>query len=86
MAEHGFFSQVHRKQPQGRPMAETTRRAHGRKSAVPAQVDHVFAEQKDRIDPFIRTTGLAWATNRIGLAHLVDIMKWLIRLQRIATA
>lgn len=86
VAQHGFVSRVHRKKPHGRPMLEKTRRANGRKSAVRAYVEHVFAEQKDRMGLFIRTIGLARATTKIGLANLAYNMKRLIWLQRMEIA
>jgi hypothetical protein len=43
---------------------------HARKSAVRAQVEHIFAEQKTRMGLFVRTIGLARATTKIGLANL----------------
>ncbi len=86
MAQHSFVSHVHRKKPHGRPMPERTRRASGRKSKVRAQVDHVFAEQKDRMGLFVRTIGLARATTKIGLANLLYNLKRLVWLQRLATA
>lgn len=71
MEQHGFVSQVHHKKPPGKPMPETMRRANGRRSKVRAHVEHVFAEQKDRMGLFVRTIGLARATAKIGLANLV---------------
>jgi hypothetical protein len=71
MAANGFTSKIHRKKPQGRPMAKRTARANARKSAVRAHVEHVFAEQKDRMDLFLRTIGLARAELKIGMANLV---------------
>jgi hypothetical protein len=75
-----------RKKPHGRPMPERTRRANGRRLKVRAHVEHVFAEQKDRMGLFIRTIGLARATTKIGLANLTYNMKRLIWLQRMAIA
>ena len=46
LAGRGLVSRLHRKKPKGRPMAERTRRANARKSAVRAAVEHVFARQK----------------------------------------
>ncbi|MEZ5935278.1 MAG: hypothetical protein R3F54_25805, partial [Alphaproteobacteria bacterium] len=77
----GFISHVHRNKPHGRPMPETTRRTNGRRSKLRVHVEHVFAEQKERMGPFIRTIGLARATTKIGLANLVDKLKRLIWLQ-----
>jgi transposase, IS5 family len=53
---------------------------------VCARVEHVFAERKSRMGPFIRTIGIARATTKIGLANLTYNMKRLILLQRTATA
>jgi len=81
---HGLNSQVHRKKPAGRPMPPPTRRANARKSAVRSRIEHVFAEQKDRMDLFVRTIGIARARAKIGLANLVYNMKRLIWLERAA--
>lgn len=51
-------------------MAERTRKANARKSAVRARIEHVFAHQKARMDLFIRTIGQARAEAKIGLANL----------------
>ena len=71
LAANGFTSKVHRKKPQGRPMPKRTSRANAKKSAVRAHVEHVFAEQKDRMGLFVRTIGLARAELKIGMANLV---------------
>ena len=41
------------------------RRANNAKSKIRARVEHVFAEQKDRMGLFIRTIGIARATSPI---------------------
>ena len=51
-----------------------------------SRVEHVFAEQKDRMDLFIRTIGIARATIKIGLANLVFNIKRLLFLRRLAVA
>jgi hypothetical protein len=50
---------------------ETTRRTNNTKSKIRSRVEHVFAEQKDRMGLFIRTIGIARATTKIGMANLV---------------
>jgi hypothetical protein len=45
-------------------MPETTRRANALKSKVRSGVEHVFAVQKDKMDLFIRTVGIARAKGR----------------------
>jgi IS5 family transposase len=52
-------------------MPEALSRANNAKSKVRSRVEHVFAEQKTRMDLFIRTVGIARATVRIGLPNLV---------------
>jgi hypothetical protein len=71
MERNGFVSHVHRKRPKGRPMPEAIRRANTAKSKIRSRVEHVFAEQKDRMGLFIRTIGIARAKTKIGLANLV---------------
>jgi transposase, IS5 family len=67
-------------------MPEAIRRANNAKSKIRSRVEHVFAEQKDRIDLFIRTIGIARATIKIGLANLVFNIKRLLFLRRLAVA
>jgi hypothetical protein len=86
MARNGFVSRVHRKKPARRPMSPTTRRANNAKSRIRSRIEHVFAEQKDRMDLFVRTVGLPRAATKIGLANLVYNVKRLIFLQRSARA
>jgi transposase, IS5 family len=86
LAKNGFVSRIHRKKPPGRPMPETTRRANALKSEVRSRVEHVFAVQKDKIDLFIRTIGIARATMKIGMVNLVYNMKRLVFLNRLAAA
>ena len=71
MRQRMLTSHVHRKKSPRRPMPARTARAHARKSAVRAHIEHVFAEQKARMGLFVRTIGLARATTKIGLANLV---------------
>jgi transposase, IS5 family len=86
MTKNGFVSRVHRKKPANRPMPLRTRRANNAKSRIRSRIEHVFAEQKDRMDLFIRTIGLPRATTKIGLANLVYNVKRLIFLPRRAMA
>jgi IS5 family transposase len=86
MEKNGFVSQVHRKKPKGKPMPDAVRRANAEKSKVRSRVEHVFAEQKDRMGLFIRTIGIARAKVKIGMANLVYNFKRLVFLQRMAAA
>ena len=62
------------------------RRANNAKSKIRARVEHVFAEQKDRMGLFIRTIGIARATTKIEMANLVYNIKRLIFLRNLAIA
>jgi len=54
LAKNGLVSHVHRKKPKGRAMPEAMRRTNAAKSKIrSSRVEHVFAEQKDRMDLFI---------------------------------
>jgi IS5 family transposase len=86
MKKNGFVSRVHRKKPKGRPMPNAVRRANAAKSKIRSRVEHVFAEQKDRMRLFIHTIGIARAKVKIGMANLVYNFKRLIFLQRTAAA
>ena len=86
LIRHGFVSHIHRKKPKGRIMPEATRRANNAKSTIRSRIEHVFAEQKERMDLFIRTVGIARATTKIGLANLVYNIKRLIFLRRAVVA
>ena len=86
LASNGFVSRIHRKKPPGRPMPETTRRANAIKSKVRSGVEPVFAVQKDKMELFIRTIGIARATIKIGMANLVYNIKRFVYLDRLAAA
>lgn len=86
MENNGFISHVHRKKPRGRPMPAAIRRANAAKSKIRSRVEHVFAEQKDRMALFLRTIGIARATVKIGMANLVYNFKRLLFLRRAAAA
>ena len=86
MANNGFVSRLHRKKPANRPMSLATRRANNAKSRIRSRIEHVFAEQKERMGLFIRTVGLPRAATKIGLANLVYNVKRLVFLRRSAPA
>ena len=53
-------------------MPETTRRANNAKSKIRSRIEHVFAEQKERMDLFIRTVGIGRATTSGAQSSLRD--------------
>ena len=55
-----------------------TRIANAQKSKVRSRVEHIFAHQKDPMGLVVRTTGLARARVKIGLADLAcNMCRWL---------
>ena len=82
LASKGRVSRIHQRKPRGRPMPERTAKANARKSAVRAKVEHVFAQQKERMGLFVRTIGKARAEAKIGLANLAYNFQRLIFHQR----
>jgi IS5 family transposase len=71
----GKTSRIHRKKPRGKPMSRTVAKGNATRSKVRARVEHVFAEQKDRMGLFIRTIGIARAAATITLANMAYNMK-----------
>jgi IS5 family transposase len=71
----GKVSRIHHKKPRGKPMPQAVARANAKKSKIRARVEHVFAEQKDRMNLFIRTIGIARAEAAITLANMAYNMK-----------
>jgi hypothetical protein len=67
-------------------MPARTRKANAAKSAVRSRVEHDFAVQKDRMDLFIRTIGLAHARTKIGVTNIVYNIKRLLALRNTAAA
>ncbi|WP_391345271.1 transposase [Azospirillum sp. A23] len=81
IAAAGRRSMVHFRKPKGRPMPEPHQRANRARSMVRSAVEHVFADQKQRMALFIRTIGLARATVKIGIANLAYNFRRLIWLE-----
>jgi hypothetical protein len=71
---------------EGRIMPKAMHRANNAKSKIRSRTEHVSAEQKERMDLFIRTIGIARATTKIGLANFICNIKRLLFLRRIAAA
>lgn len=85
LKDRGRVSRIHHRKPRGRPMPARTARANARKSMVRALVEHVFAQQKDRMGLFIRTIGQARAEAKIGLANLAyNLQRFVFHKRRVA--
>jgi IS5 family transposase len=75
--DRGKRSQIHRRKPTGKPMPKRTARANAKKSAVRARIEHVFAQQKDRMNLTIRSIGLERAEATIIMANIAYNMgRW----------
>lgn len=82
LGARGLVSRIHRKKPPRRPMPEHVRRGNATKSKVRSAVEHVFAQQKDRMGLFIRTVGIERARAKVGLVNIAYNMGRLIFHQR----
>jgi IS5 family transposase len=77
LADRGKTSQIHRRKPTGKPMPKRTARANARKSAVRSKVEHVFAQQKDRMKLTIRSIGIERAEATIIMANIAyNLGRW----------
>lgn len=77
LADRGKRSQIHRRKPAGKPMPKRTAKANAKKSAVRATVEHVFAQQKQRMKLTIRSIGIKRAAATIGMANIAyNLMRW----------
>ena len=74
----GRVSRIHQRKPKGRPMPKRTARANGAKSKVRSAVEHVFADQKQRMGLLVRTVGIDRASMKIGMVNLAYNMRRLI--------
>ena len=70
MEQNGFTSCAHRKKLKGQSMPESIKRGNQTKSKIRSRIEHIFAEQKDRMNLFIRTIGIQRATTKIGIANI----------------
>ena len=86
LERRGLKPQFQRKKPRGRKMPTHIARGNATRARIRARVEHVFAVQKDKMDLFIRTVGIARATMKIGMANLVYNMRRLVFLDRLAAA
>jgi IS5 family transposase len=75
LEKHGKKSRIHVKKPRGKSMPRPIARGNATKSKVRAHVEHVFAEQKDRMGLFVRTIGIARAEATVILANMAFNMK-----------
>ena len=77
LADHGKRSRIHRKKTKGKPMSKRTAKANARKSKVRARVEHVFAQQKERMNLFVRSVGIARAEATITMVNIAyNLGRW----------
>jgi IS5 family transposase len=70
-----YRSHVHRKGTRGQPLNARAREANRKRSTVRARVEHVFAQQANRL---VRTIGLERAVVKIGMMNLVYNLRRLV--------
>lgn len=68
----GYRSHIHRKATRKRPLNEREQGANRKRSKVRARVEHVFAQQIDRL---VRTISQSRANVKIGMMNLVYNMR-----------
>lgn len=66
----GLTSKVHFRRARGKPLPAARRKANAARSRVRSGVEHIFADQKHRMDLFVRTIGITRARTKIGMANL----------------
>ena len=77
LASRGKRSRIHRRKPAGKPMPKRTAKANAKKSKVRATVEHVFAQQKQRMKLVVRSIGLKRAEAVIGMANIAyNLTRW----------
>lgn len=77
LSHRGKTSRIHRTKPAGKPMPQRTAKANARKSKVRARVEHVFAQQKERMNLAIRSIGLKRAEATVIMANIAYNMgRW----------
>ena len=77
LADRGKRSRIDCRKPTGKPMPKRTAKANARKSAVRATVEHVFAQQKQRMKLVVRSIGLERAEAVIGIANIAyNLGRW----------
>ena len=78
LSKRGLSSHIHRRKPRGKPMPKHIKRGNTTRSKVRACVEHVFADQKQRMSMAVTTIGLARATLKIGLVNIAYNMRRLV--------
>ena len=78
IAKAGLVSKIHFRKPPGKTMPKPKQRANAARSRERSGVEHVFADQKQRMGLFVRTIGIARARAKIGLANIACNMRRLL--------
>lgn len=75
IAKAGRVSKIHFRRPRGKPLPPAHQAANRARSKIRGLVEHVFAEQKERMGLFVRTVGIGRAKAKIGLANIAYNIK-----------
>ncbi|MEM9145849.1 MAG: transposase, partial [Pseudomonadota bacterium] len=81
-AKAGLVSKIQFRRTTGKSLRPEHHRANAARSRVRSHVEHPFAEQKSRMDLFIRAIGIARATVKIGMPNIALYKKRLVFLKR----
>lgn len=75
LPEAGYRSHIHRKATRKRSLNHREQEANRKRSMVRARVEHVFAQQRNRL---VQTIGLARAEVKVGMMNIVYNMRRLV--------
>ncbi|MEM6934521.1 MAG: IS5 family transposase [Pseudomonadota bacterium] len=70
IAAAGLKSKVHFLRAPGKAQPAIRQKANAARSKVRSAVEHIFADQKHRMELFVRTIGIERARTKIGMANL----------------
>lgn len=77
LADLGKTSRIHGKKPLGKPMPKRTAKANAAKSRIRTRIEHVFAQQKDRMHLAIRSISIKRAEATIIMVNLAyNLGRW----------
>lgn len=86
IAAAGLTSKVHFRRAPGKPLPAARQKANAARSRIRSAVEHIFADQKHRMELFVRTIGIARAHTKVGMANLTYTLRRFVYLKTQAGA
>jgi IS5 family transposase len=75
LSASGYRSHIHRKGTRKRPLNDREQEANRKRSTVRARVEHIFAQQSNRM---VKTIGIARSAVKVGMMNIVYNMRRLV--------